>query len=77
MRTSIIHGSHYEANSLVNNIESEDNIQFIKSIRKGSGEIEGDKLPTSIAGLPVQKREAYMLNLIRESYLFIDFSECL
>lgn len=73
LRTSMVQGNHYEVNSLVNSILTEDSV-IMRSSRRASWEVSEDKLPTTIAGMPGPKKEAYMFNLIRESYLFLDIS---
>ena len=62
MRKSIVvHASHYETNSLVNSLITEDSLRFS---RRESGEFE-ERVPTSILGISSEKKDGYALNLIR------------
>jgi hypothetical protein len=69
-------GSHYETNSLINSLVTEDSIGFLRSSRKTSIEEEvGEAFPNSLATMAADRKNFYTYNLIRESYLFVDLSD--
>ena len=68
LRNSVAAYSHYESNCISQSI-SEDS---------SSSRLTVDACSYSnVAAMPPENRERYLLKLIRESYLFLDFSDCI
>jgi hypothetical protein len=81
-RSIAITGNHYEINSLQNSMITQDSISWGRSSRKTSVDSE-EEVHTSATGVPhivdrhEERKDVYLLNLMKESYLFVDLSECM